>query len=93
MANTLKLSSEDARAILYGETDKGEVVEDKVVGNNRWDIIHDVVIKYDGRYWKGKYFVGATELQTNRPWEYGSSVEFTEVEKVQIMVDDWVIKE
>lgn len=65
--------------------------EDHIVDNGRWPIYHEIIFKdKDGKHYSTGYSVGATECQEERPWEYESHVECTEVEKRQVMVEKWV---
>lgn len=66
-------------------------VEDKIIDSGRWSIHHKIVFKdTDGKFYQTTYSVGATECQDEHPWEYESMVKCTEVEKKQVMVEQWV---
>ena len=69
------------------------VIEDHVVDNSRWSIDHKIIFEYEGKFYKTYYSVGATECQDESPWEYKDKVECIEVEKKQVMVEQWVAKE
>lgn len=64
-------------------------IEDEVVYNTRWSIVHSIIFSLDGKFYETEYSVGATEIQDESPWEYESEVECDEVYKVQKMVDVW----
>lgn len=66
-------------------------LEDNIIDNSRWSIIHEIVFQdLDGKFYQTTYSVGATECQDERPWEYKSVVECTEVAKKEVMVEQWV---
>lgn len=48
------------------------VLEDNIVENTRWSILHEVIVhcKPENSFWRGHYSVGATEYQDEQPWEY-----------------------
>ena len=66
------------------------IMEDEVVDTLRWSIVHSLIFKHDGKYYKTYYSVGATEMQYESPWEYEESVECTEVELKEVLVKKWV---
>ena len=80
----LTLTKEQARQIIWGDTDDFTEIKNEVVDNTRWSIIHDIVVqrKSDGKYFTDTYRVGATESQDERPYEY-CDPNFTEVFPVQ----------
>lgn len=85
MKEIITLTKEEARAILWEDTDTFEIVEDKLVDTTRWSEIHDLVVKRasDGKFFAASYSVGATECQDERPWDYEDEVKFTEVHPVE----------
>lgn len=66
------------------------IVEDKVVDNTRWSIIHEIVFEDNGKFYQTEYSVGATEMQSEEPWEYEDEVECTEVELREVTVKKWM---
>lgn len=80
----LKLTNEQARDIVWGETDEFTEISNKVVGTSRWSTIYEIVVqrKSDGKYFKDKYRVGATESQDERAYEH-TNPNFTEVFPVE----------
>lgn len=71
-----------------------DVVQDTIIDNSRWSIIHEIVFKWtDRKYYKTTYSVGATESQDERPWEYETEVECVEVEQRPVTKLEWVVKE
>jgi len=86
MKEQLNLTSEDGRSIVYEDNPEFVTVENKVINNSRWSIIHRIVIQRqaDGKFFAARYSVGATESQDERPFEYNKP-EFTEVEKKEVL--------
>lgn len=76
----LNLTKEQAEDILFGDNDEYKIISDKMVSKRRWSVVHSVVIqrKSDGKYFKDRYEVGATENQEQSPYEYVEP-NFTEV--------------
>ncbi len=62
---------------------KEYVIEDKIVDNTRWSIVHDLVFKFEGKFYTTNYSRGATEQQDERPWEYEEEVVCQEVRPVE----------
>jgi len=75
------LSREVALDILYDETDKYQIIEDKYVENTRWSINSRLVIQdlETKKYYAAYHSKGATEYQDEEPWEDDNEVLFTEV--------------
>lgn len=83
MSEKLKIDSQEARELLWGEGPEGiEIVYDRIIDNRRWSIDHEIIVKKDGRFYRDIYSVGATESQDESPWEY-SAPDFTEVFPVE----------
>jgi len=89
---TLTLSSEQAREIVYQEDEEWTGVENQIIENSRWSIIKEGVFKRasDGTFWKISWSEGATEEQEEMPFEYAKEVTFTRVEKREVTVERWV---
>jgi len=88
----MKLLSDEARDVVWGDHEDWEKVESEVVDNNRWSIIHEGVFKHipTGKNYKVDWCVGATEMQDEKPFEYEDEVEFVEVEQKPVTVMRWV---
>ena len=63
---------------------------DKIIDTSRWSIIHEIVFEDNGKFYSTTYSEGATEMQDERPWEYDSIIECTEVELREVKVKKWV---
>lgn len=85
-----KLTPEQARAIMFEETKRFDVIEDTIVETYRWSILHKLVIEdtENGKFYTDCYQVGATEYQPERPWEVNDP-SFVEVEKVEVIAYKW----
>lgn len=80
----LVLTQEEAKAIVWEDTDKFEIISDDIVGKRRWVTVHNIVIKRlsDGKFFKDWYQVGSTESQDESAYEY-TKPNFTEVFPVE----------
>ena len=68
----MEFETEELIDLVYeGETDNLKLIENKISGNSRWSIFHDVIFqdKSDGKFYKTNYSVGATENQDESPFE------------------------
>lgn len=82
------LTKEEAQGILWD--DKGKIVEDTIVENSRWSIIHEMVFEWeDGNFYRTCYSVGATETQDESPFEYEDEIKCERVQKVSKLVEVW----
>ena len=55
--------------LLWEDVNDGEVVEDKIIETSRWSVLHDMVFKYEGKFYIAPYSVGATEQQDEASFE------------------------
>jgi len=85
----IKISAELARAIVYDDTDEGELIEEEIFDSGRWSITYKAIIKYQDKFYKTFYRVGATEAQEERPWEDDDEAVLVEVKQVEKMVKVW----
>lgn len=86
------LREEVLDANIFG-SDTVEVVKDDIIDTSRWSIHHEIVFKYEDKYYRTTYSVGATESQDEIPWEYEDEVECEVVEPVEkTYIDYEVIK-
>ncbi len=69
--------------------ENGETIYDQIVGHGRWSVHHERVFKFEGKYYRTTYSVGATESQDESPYDYEpGEIECPEVfpvEKLQIV--------
>lgn len=82
---TIKLSKE----IMLDILDSGEVLEEQIIDHGRWTIQYEIIFKYEDKYYRAYYSIGATEMQCESPWEYDDEVNCYEVHKVSKMVEVW----
>lgn len=88
---TLALTKEQARAILWEESDDYRIILDEQCGHRRWSVDHWLVIQRvsDGRFFADTYSVGATESQDERAWD-SAEPDFAEVFPVEKVVVEYV---
>jgi len=86
----VKIPSQEARDLVYGDSEDGRVLEDKITGVSRWSEQHEVIVEYKGETYRTKYRKGATELQEEGPWDYEDEATLTKVERVERMMPVWV---
>jgi len=74
------------REAVFGYIDDVEVIEDNIVDNRRWSIDHEVVFKFEDKFYGTSYSVGATEYQDEQPFEYdGDEISCVEMEPVEVV--------
>jgi hypothetical protein len=66
----VKFPREDLKLGLEGDGPLAETVCSGIVDTSRWSIHYERVFKYDGKFYRTHYSVGATEQQDERPYEY-----------------------
>jgi len=84
------LTEAQANEIVWNNTTRFEVIEDKIIDTSRWSIIHEAIVldNTTTKFYKTSYSVGATEYQEKNPYEY-ENPEFIEVKKVPIESYTW----
>lgn len=75
------------------EGDGAQVVEREMKDRTRWSVVYRLVFRLpgqpEGEAWLTSYSSGATEYQSEGPWEYQDEVEAELVRRVQKVVDVW----
>ncbi len=80
----MRFEKEWLQNLLAEETEIGEIIEDTIIENDRWSILHNIVFKVQDQFYTKTYRVGATEMQSESPFEYDDNlIECPEVFKVQ----------
>lgn len=64
-------------------------IEDKIVGNRRWSVDHQIIFKLGDKFYSAYYSVGATEYQEEYPWEHEHEVKCVEVHQVEKTIKIW----
>lgn len=75
------------------ELDGLTVMEDDIIDNSRWSIIHSFTFKEDvtGKFYRTSYSVGATEQQDEHPFEYeGDLIVCEEVVQKEVTIITYV---
>ena len=87
----MKLTGDEARLVVWGDTEDWEEVENNVVDNSRWSIHHEGVFKHlpTSEYYSFGWSVGATESQDESPFEYEDEVTPILVKQVQKTITAW----
>ena len=67
-----------------------KLIEDKVIDNTRWSVVHEIVFKDKGKFYQTTYSEGATEYQDEKPWEYEDEVKCIEVELKEVKIKKWM---
>jgi len=85
----ITIPAELARAIVYDDSDEGELVEEEIFDTSRWSLTYKAIIKYQDKFYKTFYRVGATEQQEEKPWEFDDVAELVEVHQVPKTMMVW----
>ena len=64
-------------------------IEDRVLDTTRWSVTHEIIFKYEEKFYRTLYSIGATEIQDERPWEYVDEVDCTEVKQIEKLIKVW----
>lgn len=94
--NFMRLDADTARSLAYcqpGEQYAGyEVVENELVDTTRWDVVYFLIIQEIGvlGFWGTNYSKGATEYQSNEPFEDENTAEFYRVKPETVQSVKWV---
>ena len=77
----MKLSKDEARAVIYGDATDWECMEENIDDTTRWSVIKTGVYKHipTGKFYSTYWSEGATESQDERAFEHDEP-EFCEVE-------------
>jgi hypothetical protein len=85
MKEELKLTPEDARNIVWEDSDDFVSISERITGTSRWSILYEKIVQRnsDGKFFKLNYRVGATESQDEKPFEYEKEVIAKEVVAIE----------
>jgi hypothetical protein len=76
----------------WGEFDTIELVEEKIVGKKRWEVIYDLIFrnKLNGFYYKVNVNFPATEAQyvDDNPFEFATICRVQPVEKITVVYEE-----
>lgn len=67
-----------------------EAIYEDAIAEHRWSILYEIVFKdpADGLFWRTTYRSGTGD-EGERPWEYDSTVEATQVAPYTVPVTRW----
>ena len=87
----MKLTREEAQAIVYSDDSDWQCINKEIVKTTRWSILKKEVHEHlpTGKFYEFHYSVGATEIQNERAYEYDTEVEPVEVEQIEKIVMVW----
>lgn len=63
--NQLNIPRDEMRELVGSD----DVVRDRIIGHRRWSVDHELIFRRDGRLWRARYSVGATEYQEEGPFD------------------------
>jgi hypothetical protein len=86
---TITIPAKLARAIVWGGTNEGKLIENRIVGTSRWSNTYEAIIEYQGKTYRTHYRVGATEIQEEGPWEDEDVAELVEVHQIPKTIMSW----
>ena len=91
----MKITGEEARNAVYGESETFELIQETLVDSSRWSLSYEAIIKQNetGKHYSTNYEIGATESQDEQPYEYQDEVILKEVEEREVKVKQWVAVE
>jgi hypothetical protein len=89
---TKKFPKKDLIELLYGgKVDDLKLIQDEIVDNSRWSIIHSMVFEHSGVLYQTDYSVGATEQQNESAFEYDDDeIDCVVVKGVETVVIEYV---
>lgn len=83
---TLRVDVETAEEMI----EAGEVSRE-LTDQSRWETYEDIVVKHNDKHYVTSKSHGSTEIQEGRSnWDYATEVVWHEVEKRQVMTEQWV---
>lgn len=84
----MKINREIAQALVYqSELDGFKVVERTFVEKTRWSLLWKIILEKEGKFYSTAYSVGATEAQSEEPFEYSDE----EVDLVEVLPQEKII--
>ena len=79
----MKFKKEFMQEVAYDEAEGVEIIENNIVDNSRWSVIHKIIFLFKDKFYQSSYSVGATEQQDESPYEYDDEeIECSEVKPV-----------
>ena len=79
----MKFKKEFMQKVAYDEAEGVKIIENNIVDNSRWSVIHKIVFSFNGKFYESSYSIGATEQQDESPYEYDNEeIECSEVKPV-----------
>lgn len=92
MAKTKKFPRDIMLALIFRDKPEGlTLISDTLVDHRRWSVDREIIFKEGEKFYSASYSRGATENQDERPWEYESVVEATEVVPKEVTKIEYVV--
>lgn len=75
------LDGEDAAMLCFGDDENFQTISDDITSKHRWYVVHEIVVKnkQTGKFFRGHYLQGGTEMQGGFDDNNASGVDFAEV--------------
>lgn len=89
------LNSEEAKKVIYNDSEDWEEVETSIVDKTRWSVIINGIYRHipSNKFYNVSFSKGATEYQEDEEPFYEKDVNFIEVELKEVKVLQWIKKE
>lgn len=88
--STHKFPKTELQAIVNGDHETAKVALDALVAKSRWSLRYRLIFELGGMLFQVYYTRGATELQTEDPFEFDTDeIEVTEVEAFERTITDY----
>jgi len=88
----MKMDNEEARDVVCGDHPDWEEVSSHITDLRRWSVHRIGVFKHNktGYFYQVSWSAGATEQQTEVPFEYETTVNFKKVIPIKKMKTVWI---
>ena len=87
----IKFTGEEARTIVYEDSEDFKVIQDDILETSRWSELHKIVVQQisTSKFFDSIYSRGLTEQQDEQPYEYEDEVEFYEVYPISVITTQY----
>lgn len=85
--NINDLSVQECREIVWGDSEDYIIMYDRMIGQTRWSILHEIVVKHKPteKFYYTAYYIASTEMQDEKPWEWDKP-EWAEVRQIEKVI-------
>lgn len=91
----MKFKKKFLQDLVYGDCEDfiAKKMQDNIIAHARWSVVHEMIFKQGGKFYRTTYSVGATEQQDEGAYEYAPDlIECEEMEQTEIVVTKYVKK-